>query len=127
MKRLYFLLVALAGLVGAACDGPTAGEVTVELVTPSTTDGAILFKVEAPSSKDLGEVTAACSGCQAFYYRVSETELYGVVTGPLKSGPVARIAVSDVSVRVYAVTIVEISGIDQRPRSDVGYELRLSR
>ena len=128
MKRVRLALAVLVGLVGVACDGPTAGEISLELVTPSTSDGAILFEVEAPSSKELGDVTAACSGCQAFFYTVSATKLYAVVTGPLTAGPLARVAVSDVgAISAYAVTIVEISGLDHRLRSDVGYELRLSR
>ena len=128
MRLSRFALVILMGLIGAACDGPTAGEISVDLFAPSATDGAILFKVETPSSRDVGDVTAACSGCQAFTYRISETELYSVVTGPLTSGPLARIAVSNVGVRsAYVVTIVEIAGRDHRLRSNVGYELRLSR
>lgn len=124
--RILFAL-ALLGLIGLACDGPTAGEITIDLVTPSSNDGAILFRVETSSSEDLGDVTAACSGCQAFSYRVSDTELYCVVTGSLTSGPLARIVVSDVgSKSAYAVAIVEISGLDHRLRSSVGYELRLA-
>ena len=128
MRLRTLLVLLLLGLMVPACDGPTAGELSIDLITPSNSDGAILFKVKTPSSKDLGDITAACSGCQAFSYRVSATELYGVVTGPLTSGPLARIAVSDVGVRsAYLLTIVEISGLDHRLRSDVGYELRLSR
>lgn len=128
MKLRALVVFALLGLVATACDGPSAGELSIDLVTPNSGDGAILFKVKAPSSLDLGDVTAACSGCQAFFYRLSETELYGAVTGNLTSGPLARLAVSNVGVRsTYEVTILQISGIDRRLRSDVGYELRLSR
>jgi hypothetical protein len=128
MRLRALVALTLLASVAPACDGPTAGEVSIGLVTPSSSDGAILFKVRTPSSKDLGELTAACSGCQAFSYRVSESELYGVVTGPLTSGPIARLAVSDLGVSsAYVVTILEISGLDHRLRSDVGYELRLSR
>ncbi len=128
MRFRVLLALTLLGLVAPACDGPRAGEVSIDLITPNNNDGAILFKVKTPSSKDLGELTAACSGCQAFSFRVSENELYGVITGSLTSGPLARLAVSDVGVRsAYVVTIQEISGLDHRIRSDVGYELRLSR
>jgi hypothetical protein len=128
MRLRSLMALTLLALVAPACDGPTAGEVSIDLVTPSSSDGAIQFKVRTPSSRDLGELTAVCSGCQAFSYRVSESELYGVVTGPLTSGPIARLAVSDLGVSsAYIVTILEISGLDHRLRSDVGYELRLSR
>ncbi len=128
MKRFIWVLIVLVGLSGSACDGPTAGEIVVDLATPSTTDGAILFKIEVPSSMELGEVTAACSACQAFVYMRSEIELYVVVTGPLSSGPVVRIAVSDAGARsIYAVTLLEVAGLDHRLRSNVGYELRISK
>lgn len=128
MKKLSFALALIVGTVAAACDGPTAGEFSVDLVTPSATDGAILFRIETPSAMDVGDVTASCSGCRAFPYRISDTELYCVVTGNLTSGPLARIAVSNVGMRsVYEVAILEVSGRDRRLRSIVGYELRLSR
>lgn len=128
MRFRTFFALTLLGLLTLACDGPRAGEISIDLVTPNNGDGAILFKVKTPSSKDLGELTAVCSGCQAFSYKVNENELYGVVTGSLTSGPLARLAVSDVGVSsAYVVTIQEISGLDHRSRSDVGYELRLSR
>lgn len=128
MNRLRLMLVLLVGLAASACDGPTAGEISIHLVTPNTGDGAILFKIEAPSSKYLDDITAACSGCRAFTYRTDDSELFCVVTGSLTSGPLARIAVSDVGVgSVYAITIMEIAGVDYRLRSTVGYELRVSR
>jgi len=128
VKKLSSVVILIVGLVGAACDGPTAGELSVDLVTPSTTDGAILFKIQTPSVMDVGEATASCSQCQAFSYRISDTELYCVVTGNLSSGPLARIAVSNVGIRgAYELTIVEVSGRDRRIRSNVGYELRIGR
>jgi hypothetical protein len=128
VKKLSFAAIFLIGLMGVACDGPTAGELSVELVTPSTTDGAILFKIKTPAAMDVGEATASCAQCQAFSYRISDTELYCVVTGDLSSGPLARIAVSNVGIRgAYELTILEVSGRDRRLRSNVGYELRLGR
>jgi hypothetical protein len=127
MRLKMLLVLALLGLVATACDGPTAGELSIDLVTPNGNDGAILFKLRTPTSREFGDVTATCTGCEAFAYRVTESELYCVVTGPLTSGPLARIVVSDLSPRsAYQVSILEISGIDRRLRSDVGYELNLS-
>ncbi len=128
MKFLQLLVVVMFGLVAASCDGPTAGEFAIDLVTPSSNDGAILFKVEALASEDLGGVTATCSGCQAYTYKVSETELFCAVTGPLSPGPLVRMAVSHVGVTsAYSVEILEVTGTDRQPRSTEGYELRLSR
>ncbi len=127
MRFRTLLALALAALVAPACDGPTAGELSIDLVTPNSNDGAILFKLRTPSPREFGEVTATCSECQAFPYRVSDSELYYVVTGPLTSGPLIRIVVSDASMRsVYHVEILEISGLDHQLRSIVGYELHLS-
>ncbi len=127
MRFLTFAAIVLLAVAVPACDGPTAGELSIDLVTPNNSDGAILFKLRTPASRELGEVTAACSGCQVFPYKISESELYCVVTGALSSGPLVRIAVSDVGVRsAYQVTIEQVSGVDRRIRSTVGYELRLS-
>jgi hypothetical protein len=121
------LVLTLLALV-TACDGPVAGELSLELVTPSSSDGAILFRVRTPSPREFGEVSAECTECQAFAYHVSDSELYGVVTGPLASGPLVRIVVSDAGVRgAYLVEIIEVSGRDRRIRSTAGYELRLSQ
>lgn len=128
MKLRILLALAAVAALGLACDGPTAGELSVELVTPNSGDGAILFKLEAPASQDFGPVTAACSGCQAFIYRVSEAEVYCVVTGPLTPGPLARITVADVGMRgAFSATILQVAGLDRQLRSDVDYQLRLSR
>ena len=128
MRLRTLVMISVLAMLVPACDGPTAGELSIDLVTPSNSDGAILFRVETPSSKDLGQVTPACSGCDAFSYKVSDSEIYVAVTGALTSGPLARIVVSDVALSgLYAVSIVEIAGRDRRLRSDVGYQLRLSR
>ena len=127
MKQFTMFMLALLVFLGSACDGPTAGELSIDLVTPSSADGAILFKIRTPSPRELGEVTAVCSGCDAFTYRATASELFCAVTGPLQAGPLVRIAVSDVGMRsVYSVEILEIAGRDHRLRSDVGYELLLS-
>jgi len=123
---LIGLLLLAVGLT--SCDGPTAGELSVELVTPSSNDAAILFKIAAQTSEDIAEVSAACGGCEVYTYRVSDDEIYCVVTGDLASGPLARIGVSHVGLgSAYTVEIIDVSGPDLRSRSTVGYELRLSR
>ncbi len=127
MRYLTLVSIVLLALAMPACDGPTAGEISIDLVTPNTSDGAILFKLRAPSSGEFGDVAAACSGCQVFSYRVTESEVYCVVTGSLTSGPLARVVVSNAGARgIYEMTILEVSGVDRRLRSDVGYALKLA-
>ena len=127
MRTRVFLALSLLVVALTACEGPTAGELSVELITPSTNDGAILFKLRTPSPREFGSISATCTDCQAFAYQVSASEIYCVVTGELSSGPLARIVVSDVNPRsVYEARVLEVSGVDRRLRSNVGYELRLS-
>lgn len=128
MKRLFAVALCSLVLAGTSCDEPNAGELLVELATPNASDGAIAFRVESSYAVDVTGVTAACTGCQAFMHRVSDSDFYCVVTGPLTSGPLVRLAVSNVVLRsAYKVTIEEIAGLDHRLRSPTGYELRLTR
>jgi hypothetical protein len=128
MRYLTLAAIVLVLLAAPACDGPTAGELSIDLVTPNSDDGAILFKIRTPYPREFGELTPACSGCQAFAHRVNESELYCVVTGQLESGPLVRIVVSDLSpMSVYEVAILEIAGADRNLRSNVGYELRVAQ
>lgn len=125
--RISVLLLAFLAFWANACDGPTAGEISVELVTPNVGDGAIFFKIETPSSNSLGDVTAACPECRAFVYQTNDAEVYCVITGPLTSGPLVRLSVADVSFRTaYAVTVVAVAGSDHELRSSEEYDLRLT-
>jgi hypothetical protein len=128
MRLRVVLAVCLLSLALPACDGPTAGEISIDFITPNSSDGAISFRIESASSRELGELSADCEGCRAFSYRLSDSELFCVVAGALATGPLARITVSDVGVRsAYAVTILEVAGQDHRLRSTTGYELLLGR
>ncbi len=128
MKFRKTLALVSIGMLALACDGPTAGELTVDLVTPSSTDGAIFFKVEAAASKTVTSIAAACSDCGILTHTVSDSELYGVVTGQLGPGPLVTLTVSDVgSPDAYTLTILEIAGRDRRLRSSTGYELNFAR
>lgn len=126
MKPRTMPILAIVALIGLACDGPTEGELTLELVTPSNTDGAILFRVDVAESKSVTGITAVCSGCQVLSYSPSDAEFYGVVTGSLGAGSVARLSVSDINTPdAYTISILEIAGRDRRIRSDVGYGLSI--
>ena len=127
MRYLTLVVFVLLALAMPACDGPSAGEISIDLVTPNTSDGAILFKLLTPSSGEFGDVVAACPGCRVFSHRITESEVYCVVTGSLTSGPLVRVVVSNVGARgIYEMTILEVSGVDRRLRSDVGYDLKLA-
>lgn len=128
MRFRLALTLWVIGLFGLACDGPTAGELTVELVTPSDSDGAILFKVTPATSKTVTSMVAACSACQVLTYSPDDTEFFGVVVGTLAPGPLVTMSVSDVgAVSAYTLEIIEIAGRDKQPRSRTGHELRIVR
>ena len=127
MRFRTLFLLSLITISINACEGPTAGEITIDLVAPSSGEGAILFKIETPTSNALGEITAACPGCQAFPYRIGDSEVYCVVTGALTSGPLAKMVVANVGLRSgYFVTIVEVADAEYGLRSTTDYGLRLS-
>lgn len=97
MKRLASLtLLAAAALAAGSCEGPSAGDVTFNLTSPNTNDGAIQFVATAASPDSITGVTAACSGCQVFLARVSATNVHGVVTGDITSGALIHLGVTDV-------------------------------
>lgn len=128
MRFVIPVLIALMAISVSGCEGPTAGEVAIDLVTPNSGDGAVLFRIETPSTNALGDITAACPGCQAFAYRTGDSEVFCVVTGPLASGPLARVVVSNVGARSgYSVQIIEVADMDHGLRSTEGYELIISR
>ncbi len=129
MKKRGLGVLLLLGSLNLSCDaGPKAGEILVNLVTPSNSDGAILFRVEAAEPHAITGVSAACAACQVFSHNISDTELGGVVTGAPASGPFVRIAVSDAQARqAYTVTVVQVAGRDHRLRSPIGYELELEK
>ena len=127
MTRLGRVLAALAlPLVLATCSGPTAGDLTVSLVTPNSDDGAIVMQVTAAQSKEITAAAAACTGCTIFSEQVSSTELRAVVTGNLAAGPLARISVTDTgSPKSYTVQIVQVASRSYQLRSTSGYSLSI--
>jgi uncharacterized protein (DUF2141 family) len=130
MTRTVRAAAALAALVLpavlATCSGPTAGDLTVSLVTPNSDDGAIVVRVTASQSKEITSAAVACTGCRIFAEQPSATELRAVVTGDLTAGPLVRIAVSDAGApTAYTVRIVQVASRSYQLRSPSGYSLSI--
>ena len=123
------MLALLAGLaVSAGCSGPTAGELTISLVTPNSDDGAILLRVTVSESKEVTSLTVACSGCTIFKEQPSATELRAVVTGNLAAGPLVRIAVSDTkSPDAYSAQVQQVASRTYQVRATSGYSLTVGQ
>lgn len=98
MRRAALILgVGLLSLTLATCGSePAVGELTLNLTTPRSDDGAIQFTATAVTPDSIVSVAAACSGCQLFTVRVSATEVRGVVTGDVTAGAVLRLTVTNV-------------------------------
>jgi len=114
MKRLPLGLLAAVFLVGLSCDGgPTAGELDIHFSSPTNDDTAIRFVVTARPPALLEEVSAACTGCQAFTRKVSDSEIRVILLGTLATGTVARVTVSDTrAASAYTLTLQEVAGSD---------------
>lgn len=103
--RMVALMTSL--VVAMACGDskpvePVAGDLTVTLASPGTSDGAILLRVTGP----IESVSPVGS------YRVDAAETPGgmwriVVVGSVTSGPVARIRVPDLAAADQYLAIVE--------------------
>ncbi|MFQ5702441.1 MAG: hypothetical protein ACE5HT_00290 [Gemmatimonadales bacterium] len=123
-------VAALVAVASLSCDGggPKNGELLVNLVTPNGGDAAILIRVDGSGSKTVTGATAVCPGCRVFAISTSDTRLDAVVTGDLTSGPLVRLAVSDVgSVGSYSLTVTQVASGDHRLRGLVGYKLEFGR
>ncbi len=114
MRRMIRLALPLAAVVSLSCgSGPKAGDVVMELITPTQDLGAISFTVTAVQPEVIDTVTAVCGACEVFLLRRSATEVDGVVTGPLVPGPLLRLTVSDVQLpEAYAAQVHEAATRD---------------
>jgi hypothetical protein len=127
VRSLLRALAALAlPLVLATCSGPTAGDLTISLVTPNSDDGAIVVTVTASQSKEIISAAVACTGCRIFAEQPSSTELRAVVTGNLAAGPLVRVSVSDTGApKAYSVQIVQVASRSYQLRSTSGYSFSI--
>jgi hypothetical protein len=125
-RRAGLLLVGLT--LAVACDGPSAGEVTLVLRTPNTDDGAIAFSVMVAAPNEVTGATAVCDGCDVFYTKVSRTELRGIVTGDLVAGPLVRLSVAQGGPNeVYRLDVVDVANRKFDPVPPAGYYLAAQR
>ncbi len=124
MNRWLWGAVLAQALASLSCDGPEAGEFTVDLVTPNGDDGAAVLSVASASPKELLGIAAACNGCRIFFEQVSESEIRAVVTGPLSGGPLVRVTVSDVGAKsAYTARLQQVASRNFELRPIAGYRL----
>ena len=129
MKRVAGCLAVVLALGGAgSCldsSGPVAGALTVSLATPNPGgDGAIVLTVTGPTA--LTSVSAE-PGLRVFSDALSATSHFAV-TGPLASGAILTIGVSDVRrASQYVATIQSVAANDYNLRPLSGYSLSVSK
>jgi hypothetical protein len=118
-----------AALLFATCSsGPSAGELVVDLSTANGDTQAVQFTIRAAESKMVESASAACSGCQVFTVRVGDGDLRGVVTGPILSGPLIRVLVSDVdAVEGYTATVTDAADGEFLLLGAGGYTLQVRK
>ncbi|UCD24281.1 MAG: hypothetical protein JSW51_14880 [Gemmatimonadota bacterium] len=116
MNRLLPLaaLLLLGSVLGSCGDsGPVAGDIALRYESPVGDDQAIRFTVTASAPLTLDDLTATCSGCQAFVRKMSDGEIRAIIHGPLATGNVALVSVSDVgSLSGYSVALQEVAAGD---------------
>ncbi len=126
MNRWLWPAVIAWALALLSCDGPEVGELSVNLVSPNSDDGAVVLSVTSVSSKELLGIAAACNGCRVFSEQVSANEIRAVVTGPLSAGPLVRVTVSDVGDKsAYSARLHQVANRSFELRPLAGYSLGL--
>ncbi|MDZ4673637.1 MAG: hypothetical protein SGI84_04220 [Gemmatimonadota bacterium] len=107
MSRAILLRIGLSVVLLAACGsdppvGPVAGELTLNLVSPGATDGAILLRVtgEIESVTGLGGYVIEAAEVPGGMWRI-------VVAGTIVPGPIARIRVPDINDAAPYLAVVE--------------------
>jgi len=126
MKRVRWLGILVVGaMLGCLDNGATPGTLQVKLTTPNVgSDGAILFTVNGPATL---RSASAAAGLRLFAEPLATVNHFAV-TGPLASGTVVTIEVSDVrQSRLYTATIQQVAATNTQLRpSLVGYSLTVS-
>lgn len=123
--RVVLLLVAFAA-VTATCGGPvepTSGWVDLQLTTPNTRDGGIMFTVGGAAVDSVRS-----SYPRLFTRQVSESSWQVIVAGSLSSGVIAQIHVPNIEkLGSYAATPIQVAGQDFAQRSITGYSLTVEK
>ncbi|GBD32818.1 hypothetical protein HRbin33_01792 [bacterium HR33] len=122
-----FLAIAAVGALGCIQE-PAPRELTLNLLTPNSDDGAVMFTVSTAAPNRIVSATPVCEGCKVFYHEVSEVEFRVIVTGPLRPGPVAKLLVSDAApVGAYRVDVHEVAARDFQTKKPTGYTVVVER
>lgn len=132
MSRTHWLLVVGAVLsMSVACsgsptaDGARAGTVTLDLTTPQSDDGAVLFEVSGPP---IDSAMAADPSMRLFMRRSDHATIVGVVVGVVANGAVVRLQVPDVGAWAeYVARVIEVADRQNALRSSLmGYALTVT-
>jgi hypothetical protein len=126
MKSARWLLLIAVVAVSTTCGGttePVSGWVDLQLTTPNSGDGGIVFTVGG------GQVDSVRSNLpRLFTNQLSETSWKVLVAGNVTSGVIAQIHVPDVGkLGGYAATPVEVAGQDFAERSTSGYSITVQK
>ena len=124
--RLRSLLLAgVCVLVACSQDtiGPTAGTLTVNLASPNSDDGAVLFTISG------GPIDSVASpGYQIYSARLEANTLRLIVTGDVASGTIATIYLADIRLASsYSATVNQVAARASYGQHDpAAYTLTLS-
>lgn len=130
MRRALGML-ALAALFGCHGDqGPVAGELSVRLATPRSSDRAILFRV-------IGAQHGVTAPGGSSYRMLSDTSAAGDTAwiaviapqgGGLAAGEIARVAVADVrKAGDYEIVVSDVAAADYSVGNTAGVSLTIVR
>jgi len=124
-RTLRFAAAAVALLVTACKEGPTAGQLAVNLTTPNSDDGAIQFTAEATAPATITSVGSSCAGCKLFVVKVNDNQYKGILTGSISAGTLFRLGASDTK-GVYKVNINAVASRSYASRNNLtGYSATL--
>lgn len=132
MRQVFQLLAVVACLIGAACTGDStsgpieSGTLILELSTPHTDDGAVLFELSGPT---IDTVVAVNASLRLFTRRAGDATMVGAVVGPVANGAIAILRVSNTgAASAYSARIVEVADRQNTLRGTLtGYALRVIR
>jgi hypothetical protein len=119
------LLAGLSALASCSHDisGPTSGTLTVNLASPNSDDGAVLFTVSG------GPIDSVASpGHQIYSARLDSKTLRLIVTGDVASGTIATIYLADMRLASsYSATVNQVAARGSYAQHDAAsYTLTLS-
>jgi hypothetical protein len=129
-------LAAFAALIlfGVNCGGgggtenndPTPGDLTIELTSPNTDDGAIKLIIVSPVTPTA--ISSAAAGVEIFTSGPLSTSTTVIVTGDLSAGPLLHITVPDTrDDEDYAATVVQVASATYAIRTNTGYALDVTK